>query len=122
MSKISKTQFYEIRNNVYGGLVENGTIKESDVTFVEIEQMIISSLGLDIDWDDERPIDMDTTMMDNAYHYLCNDDVSVEEQVEAIQKQADIDGSVMIDYVEGVTVWEKVENAFSCDEFLDLIS
>jgi len=58
----------------------------------------------------------------NAYHYLCNDDVSVEEQVQAIQKQADIDGSVMIDYVEGVTVWEKVENAFSCDEFLDLIS
>jgi len=58
----------------------------------------------------------------NAYHYLCNDDVSVEEQVEAIKKQSEIDGAVMIDDIEGVTVWEKVENTFNCYEFLDLIS
>lgn len=58
----------------------------------------------------------------NAYHYLCNDDVSIEEQVKSIEAQAEINSMVMIDDVEGVTVWEKIENSFSCDEFLDLIS
>ena len=59
--------------------------------------------------------------IDNASHYVCTDDIDVEGQVEAIEKQADIDGNVMIDNVEGVTVWEKVQYTFSCDEFLDLI-
>ena len=57
-----------------------------------------------------------------AGHYLCDDsELSIEEQVEAIAKQADEDGTVMIDYVEGVMVWQPIENKYDCDEFLQLI-
>lgn len=122
MAKISKIQFYELRNNIYGGLVEKKIIEESDANFLEVESLVISTPYLDIDWDDERPLEDDNDAMDNAYHYLCNDEVSVENQVKAILKQSNIDGTVMIDDVEGVTVWEKVVNTFDCDEFLDLIS
>ena len=83
-----------------------------DDKLIRIEQAVDRIIGLQ----------EEQTRIGNAYHYLCNDDVSVEEQVIAIEKQADIDGGEMIDDVEGVTVWEKVMNTFSCDEFLDLIS
>jgi hypothetical protein len=56
-----------------------------------------------------------------AEHYLSDSDLSIKEQVEAIAKQADEDGSVMIDNVEGVLVWEPLEGRFDCDEFLQLI-
>jgi homoaconitase/3-isopropylmalate dehydratase large subunit len=57
-----------------------------------------------------------------AEHYLSDSDLTVKEQVEAIAMQADEDGSVMIDDVEGVLVWEPLEGRFDCDEFLQLIN
>jgi hypothetical protein len=60
--------------------------------------------------------------IENARHYLSDSDLSIKEQVEAIAKQADEDGSVMIDDVEGVLVWEPLEGRFDCDEFLQLIN
>jgi homoaconitase/3-isopropylmalate dehydratase large subunit len=56
-----------------------------------------------------------------AEHYLSDSHLSIREQVEAIAKQAEEDGLVMIDDVEGVLVWEPVEGIFYCDEFLQLI-
>jgi hypothetical protein len=53
-----------------------------------------------------------------AEHYLSDSVLSTKEQIEAIAKQAEKDGSVMIDDVEGVVVWEPLERRFDCDTFL----
>lgn len=67
--------------------------------------------------------------IENARDLLCdNDDLSkdgvtsIEMQVERIVAQAKIDGTTMIDYVDEVIVWEKVELEFTCDQFLDEIN
>jgi hypothetical protein len=61
--------------------------------------------------------------IEHARHYLCDsDEMTIEQQIEAIADQADEDGSVMIDEVEGVIVWEPLEDKFDCDEFLQLIN
>lgn len=54
-----------------------------------------------------------------ASHYLCDGDISTKEMVEAIYNHKDQND--MIDNVEGVIVWEKVENTFNCAEFLEQI-
>ena len=60
--------------------------------------------------------------IEEARHYLCDsDELTMEQQVEAIAKQADEDGSVLIDDVEGVVVWEPIEGQYDCDEFLQMI-
>ena len=54
-----------------------------------------------------------------ASHYLSDSENSLKDMVIAIINEPD--GDKMIDDVEGVTVWEAVENRFNCDEFLSLI-
>ena len=61
------------------------------------------------------------TWESNAEHYLCDSDESVYDQVLNIAEHAEEHGEDMIDSVDGVFVWEKVENKFTCDEFLELI-
>jgi hypothetical protein len=56
----------------------------------------------------------------NASHYLSNTYNEVAYQLEKIK--GEMDGSKLIDYVDGVLVWEKVAMQFTCDEFLELIS
>jgi hypothetical protein len=51
-----------------------------------------------------------------AMHYLCDGDISTEEMVEAIANHED--QKDLIDNVEGVVVWEKVELSFTCEDFL----
>lgn len=57
-----------------------------------------------------------------AGHYLCesDDDLSIEQMIEAIANHEDQDA--MIDNVEGVIVWEKVEYSFTCEDFLSEIN
>ena len=56
MATLNKNEFYELRNSIYGGLAKQGIITESDVTFIEIENIIINSEGIRIDWEDESEI------------------------------------------------------------------
>lgn len=57
--------------------------------------------------------------IERASHYLCDGDLSTKEQLALIDKQAEIDGSILLDNVhEDVIVWQKVENSFTVDEFL----
>lgn len=59
------------------------------------------------------------TPEDKANGVLCSDnEYPLKDMIELIQDQATVDGSTMIDYVEGVTVWEKMQLEFTCDEFL----
>lgn len=56
---------------------------------------------------------------DIAYKILCSDDdYPLKDMIELIEDQAAVNGSMMIDYVEGVQVWHKLELSFTCDEFL----
>jgi hypothetical protein len=52
-----------------------------------------------------------------ASHYLCDGDLTTEQMVEAIANNEDEDD--LIDNVDGVIVWEKVEYEFTCEQFLD---
>jgi antitoxin component of RelBE/YafQ-DinJ toxin-antitoxin module len=54
--------------------------------------------------------------VERASHYLCDGDLSILEQVEAIANHEDQDD--LIDNVDGVVVWEKVEYSYTCDKFL----
>ncbi len=87
-----------------------------DMTQLDI-QPLIDIIG------EHQPTAKDKAIAE-AGHYLCDYEkgLTIEQQVEAIAKQADEDGSVMIDDVEGVLVWEPLENRFDCDEFLQLIN
>lgn len=60
-----------------------------------------------------------TKAVEAASHYLCDGDLSILEQIRAIQYHED--QYDYIDMVEGVVVWERVENTFTCGEFLQLI-
>ena len=52
-----------------------------------------------------------------ASHYLCeSEEMSIEDQVKIIYNHEDEDA--MIDYIDGVTVWEKVEYSFTCESFI----
>jgi len=59
---------------------------------------------------------------DKAYEILCSDeDYSIPEMITAIEEQDKIDGGLFIDYVDGVSVWQKLELEFTCDAFLTYI-
>jgi hypothetical protein len=57
--------------------------------------------------------------IDLAAHYLCDGDLTTEQMVEAIANHEDEDQ--LIDNVDGVIVWQKVEYQFTCEQFLDEI-
>ena len=55
-----------------------------------------------------------------AEHYLCDDDdMTTLQMIEAIANHEDQND--LIDNVEGVVVWEKVEYSITCRDFLEMI-
>lgn len=83
---------------------------------------------LPLDLNDLSIVDLDKVINDNHDDYidkagglLCDGEDSIEVQIELIAHQSKINGSVMIDYVDRVIVWEKVEHSFTCDAFLEYI-
>ncbi len=85
----------------------------SDIAQLDIQSLVDIITG-------HQPTSEEKAIIE-ASHYLCESDLSIKEQVEAIVDQFYKDGSVMIDDVEGVVVWQPLENTFDCDEFLVLI-
>lgn len=60
--------------------------------------------------------------IERASHYLCDsDELTMAEQLALIDAQAKIDPTMMLDNVEGVIVWQKVEYSFTVEEFLSEI-
>ena len=71
----------------------------------------------DIEFDDE----ITKQMVKNARHYLVAD--SEKELRRMIRNILDCEnGSQLIDYIDGVLVWEKIEYSFSVDGFIEHIS
>lgn len=58
---------------------------------------------------------------DKAHDILLDNEYSIEDMIEVIKDQDAVDGSILIDYVEGVEVWQKMEFEFTCHEFLQYI-
>lgn len=60
-------------------------------------------------------------IIERASHYLsgCSSDEEIATMVDLIAKNED--ENEIIDYIEGVIVWEKVEYSFTCEQFLDEI-
>ena len=60
-------------------------------------------------------------MYSKAHNFLVQSDstdITVEEMVTAIQKQAMIDDTKVIDHVDGVQTVEAFEYVFTCRDFL----
>jgi hypothetical protein len=47
--------------------------------------------------------------------------LTLQEMIQAIKEQAKIDDTVMVDWIDGVFVWELLENSLTCAEFLEQI-
>jgi len=56
-----------------------------------------------------------------ASEYLAGDENTNAMVDKIIEHTNNGCGSDLIDYIDGVTVWEKVEFTFTCREFLELI-
>lgn len=52
---------------------------------------------------------------------LLSGDGDAKEMLIAIKAQSEIDGTVLIDYVDGVTPIESAEFSYTCNEFIELI-
>ena len=92
------------------------TLAIADKLPLDMTQLELDSLTEVIQSTEE---DDNETAYEHAGNYLSDGELTTEQMVEAIAKhenQADL-----IDDVEGVVVWEKVERTFDCEEFLDLI-
>ena|SRR3990167_3039296 len=60
---------------------------------------------------------------EKAGAYLCSDsEFSIKEQIELIEQANDLEDIQYIDDVEGVQVWEKLQNEITTQEFLDIIN
>ena len=79
MATLNKNEFYELRNSIYGGLAKQGIITESDVTFIEIENIIINSEGIRIDWEDESEINSRDEAITHRFKCIL-EDLEVIEQ------------------------------------------
>lgn len=71
---------------------------------------------------DEETDGITQKMIMNAKHYLSTDggDVAIKAMIKAIMEHED--SSKIIDYVDGVLVWDKVTDSFTCDQFIEEIS
>jgi hypothetical protein len=61
-----------------------------------------------------------TDEVEKAENYLSDGSISTAEMIRRIEKHED--QYDFIDNVGGVVVWEKVQNSFTCEEFLNMIS
>jgi hypothetical protein len=74
-----------------------------------------------IDSDTQENDVITNSMVKNAKHYLsANTDKELRKMIRNIMDCED--GTQLIDYIDGVVVWEKIEYSFSVDAFIEHIS
>ena len=114
---MSKEKSFVIACAIKEHLIDLAVNDKLPMDMTELDEMAIANII-----EKNLPTARDKAI-ENAGHYLCDsDEMTIEQQIEAIADQADEDGSVMIDELEGVIVWEPLEDKFDCDEFLQLIN
>lgn len=73
---------------------------------------------------EEIKASFDPEWLDEAEHILCDTNLCVEDQVELVAEFVEKDinnGSLSLDSLEDVLVWEPLVGRYTCDEFLDTI-
>lgn len=122
MSKLTKTQ--EIKLMIIENYIDNfttndderDTMKANALMYVEEDHVDeIAQSGLSM-----LPTERQNVIT-RVRHLLCelDTDEEVVEAVRAIVNHEDQDAYV--DWVDGIIVWDKVSNTFTCDEFLEEI-
>jgi hypothetical protein len=122
MSKLTKTQ--EIKLMIIENYIDNfttndderDTMKANALMYVEedhVDEIEQSGMGM-------LPTEKQNVIT-RVRHLLCelDTDEEVVEAVRAIVNHKDQDAYV--DWVDGIIVWDKVTNTFTCEEFLDEI-
>lgn len=122
MSKLTKTQ--EIKLMIIENYIDNfttndderDTMKANALIYVEedhVDEIAQSGMGT-------VPTERQNVIT-RVRHLLCelDTDEEVVEAVRAIVNHEDQDAYV--DWVDGIIVWDKVSNTFTCDEFLEEI-
>ena len=82
-----------------------------DMTTLSIDKLV-KVIEKSLPTQEEKSIEL-------ASHYLSDGDLSTKEMVEAIANHPD--PYDLIDNVDGVVVWQKVEMSFTCEDFLNEI-
>ena len=60
--------------------------------------------------------------LENASHYLCDGEATIEQQVDLIILQGDIDGTIIVDNAhDSIIVWEPLTDRYTVNEFLEII-
>jgi hypothetical protein len=97
--------------------LDNRELGDNLVSIEDDTECPFGTFDSDIEFDDE----ITKEMVKNARHYLCAD--SDKELRKMIRNIMDCeDGTQLIDYIDGVVVWEKIEYSFSVDAFIEHIS
>lgn len=105
----------------------NSLKKELEVAHKNNDVVLLQSLrgelrGLQRAFDIvKKSTERQNTAIEKARELLsdCGDDDSVLAIIKKIESNEDQD--ILIDFLEGVDVWEKVEWEFTCKEFLEVI-
>lgn len=122
MSKLTKTQEIKLMiienyiDNITTNDDERDTMKANALMYVEedhVDEIAQSGMGV-------VPTERQNVIT-RVRDLLCELDTyeEVVEAVRAILNHEDQDAYV--DWVDGIIVWDKVSNTFTCDEFLDEI-
>lgn len=110
-----KTKVTEVLNRLIEAVGDYDPVAHDDINCVVTDGLMrhLESVAKSI---------IDETCEDwinDASHYLCDNELSIREQVERIAVNKD--SSKYIDDVDGVVVWEPLVCQFECDEFLGMI-
>lgn len=113
---MTEQKIYEAAQAIKEHLIQLAADDKLPLDMTQLDETFIVDI-----LNDKQPTGKDEAI-EHATHYLCDsDELTMEEQIRAIAAHAEEDGSDLIDEVEGVVVWEKVEWSITCDDFLEMI-
>ena len=61
------------------------------------------------------------TIYNNMGHYICNDEEDYPKIIRKLKKLLKDNPTSLLDYVDGIEVWEKVEGNLTVSEFCELV-
>jgi len=122
MSKLTKTQ--EIKLMIIENYIDNFTTNDDERDTMKANALIYVEED-HVDEIAQSGMSMLPTERQNVItrvrHLLCELDTD-EEVVEAVRAIVNMkDQDAYVDWVDGIIVWDKVSNTFTCEEFLEEI-
>jgi len=120
----SFNEYHELRNKIWDDLVSTGVTSDEDENFIAFDTILGNHLEIDLNSQDSDEVKEISNELNRAGEILSGYDTPEELQtmINKIYEHA-LTGleTDLIDYVDGVTVWEKLELEFTCKEFIEYI-